>query len=273
MKERRTVEFGGGLGDIFIDMFRYDLYTRLDTLSEGERAQVVLRSANPGVRDLFQWHPKAPYMDIIDVGAGDPYGPEQRQKLGIGDPTPSGLRNGSPVNFYPSKGDLDLLSFVRRPYVVFAVSAGIPLINIPLRIAEKAADIAIERGITVVAVGKTYANVIQDFDKNTHTTIPHEEVRLRPRRGILDTIDRLSVPGLALLVRDSAATFSCHSSLLSLSWNFRKPVFCLYHESKRWEWVEGAGSTWGRHFPETRGVCLGDWDPSAFLEFVSRYVG
>lgn len=268
----RVIEIGGGLGDVFIDIFNSDMYTQLDTLPKNESVQVVLRSANPGISDLFRWHPRSAQMEIIEVGSGDPWGPEQRKKFGVGEPTPRLARNGAPVIFYPSKEDRQLLSNMSKPYIVFAISAGWPSVNIPLPIAEQAADIAIAKKLTVITVGRSYSNVLRNFRDGTESVVPREESRLTSRPGVIDTIDRLSVPGLASLVNGAVGSFCCHSSLLSISWQFRRPVFALYHEMKQREWTEKAGTTWGRDFPETKSVCLNDWKPEVFGEFINLII-
>lgn len=266
----RVIEFGGGLGDIFIDIFSSNIYTQLECIQPGERVQVVLRSANPGVKDLFKWHPRSSQMDIVDVGSGDPWGPQQRKMFGIGEPSPRSQRNGVPVKFYTSPQDHDVFSEVGGRYMVFAISAGVPSVNIPLQIAEEAAEMAISKGLRVVTVGRTYTNVLTNFRTNEKSTIPHEEFRLKGRVGVIDAIDRLSVPGVAMLVQKSTATFCCHSSLMSISWQFRKPMYALYHGMKKREWLEKCGTTWGREFPETKSVCMDDWDLNDFNRFLDH---
>jgi ADP-heptose:LPS heptosyltransferase len=266
----RSIEFGGGLGDVFKDIFHSDMYTQLECIPEGERVQIVLRSANPGLHDLFRWHPLYSQMDIVDIGAGDPWGPEQREIFGIGEPLPKEPRNEKELNFYPSKDDLELLSGISHPYVVFAISAGWPSVNIPLPIAEEAVDVAIKMGMKVVSVGRSYMNVMKNFTDGSHDIGAREELRLKERDGVIDTIDRLSVPGVAVLVKNSAATFCCHSSLKSISWSFKKPMFCVYHEMKQREWTEKAGTTWGRDFEGTEGICMNDWHPEKFERFLEK---
>lgn len=268
----RVIELGGGLGDVFLDIFNTNAYTQLDTLPPSERAQVVLRSANPWIGDLFKWHPLASRLSVIEIGSGDPWGKEQRDHYGIGEPSKRTPRNGAPVNFYPSMEDRILIQSIPRPYVVFALSAGVPSVNIPANVAEEAADVVCGKNIPVVTVGRNYLNVIRNFKDGTYGTIPREEVRVKPRPGLVDTVDRLSIPGLATLVHGAAATFCCHSSTMILSWLLRKPVFALYHEMKKNEWEGAFSTTMGKDYPETKALCLNDWRSIIFDEFVNRYV-
>src|SRR4029077_16220968 len=53
------LEFGGGLGDIFYQMFHDGGYGALQTLTSKDRALIVLITHNPHARELFDHHPRA----------------------------------------------------------------------------------------------------------------------------------------------------------------------------------------------------------------------
>jgi len=57
-------EFGGGLGDIFSQIYFYTGYRQLTWLAEDDTATVVLITHNPFARELFAWLPTAQRIEV-----------------------------------------------------------------------------------------------------------------------------------------------------------------------------------------------------------------
>src|SRR5437773_1411884 len=66
------IEYGGGLGDVLVQMHAGGSYHLLDHLSPGDRATVVLITHNPHARELFDYHPRADQFEVRDLGYTSP---------------------------------------------------------------------------------------------------------------------------------------------------------------------------------------------------------
>lgn len=232
-KKSRYLEYLGGLGDILNHLHWLSCYRDLDTLQAGERAYVLVSSHNVGSHELFLWHPKADQIDLCNPGFF----------MGIMDPA---WRHGNglppqgcsahpgplvgPVTYYPSPKDMELLDAIPGlgKYIVFSLTAGESHRSIPQGIAAHAAAAAVKRGFKVVLVGRNYTH-----DVVGHRMVKRQETRLPAQEGVFDTIDKLSVPGMARLLEGAAGVFSCHSATCLLSWSLLKPTFLLYDNHAR----------------------------------------
>lgn len=242
------MEFGGGLGDIFFQMYFEGAYRALDYLDEQDRVLIALITHNPYAREIFVNHPKAAQIDVRDVGY---WIPSEDAKMRAQHGLPA-LRSifpvtGDSVRFYPSVQDLETLREVtRRKVVVFAASAGLPDRNLPERVIYGVAEQAQRRGFLPVFVGRTYAR--------------HGRTEYRPTRGEgLDLVDALSVPGVASLLQSALGLVACHSAVSMLGCLTRKPQLLLYPHSV-YERHIVAHDHWafGTDFPECRHAQFGD---------------
>jgi hypothetical protein len=243
------LEFGGGLGDIFYQMFHDAGYGTLQALAPQDRALIVLITHNPYARELFDHHPRASQLDVRDLGYWPPSDDAvMRRRHGL----PQGAR-GFPIagapKFYPSRGDRQWLNRLDgTAYVVFSVSAGLPERDIPAELVERLVEVAIAHSLLPVIVGRNYSR----FDRGEQH-VQH--------RGVLNLIDRLTVPGVAEAVRRSLGVVCCHSAINMLAWLLRKPQLLLYpqfvyerHIAHRDQWA------FGIDFEECRHGCFGSGD-------------
>lgn len=225
-------EFGGGLGDVFQQLFLQGHYAGLKYLEPGDTVDVVIVSHNPYVGELFEWHPlrsqmnilKFPYIDREDYH-------KKRQEYGL----PPYHKGGGRIlsctapeevpRLYPSPTDIsrlqDLFQRVHhRDIVVIAGGAGLPDRNLPEPMLLKLIAEVLERGFVPVLVGRTY-------DRHGR----FEPFFADRPEGCLDYIDELSVPGTAALVNHCAGIICGHSALNMFAWHVRRPQLLLYPES------------------------------------------
>lgn len=240
------LEFGGGLGDIFHQIYHGGAYLHLDRLAEGETAEVVLITHNPFARELFDHHPKRAQITVKDVGYWmSEQDAEMRRRLNIGKRGHLDVTNNQQLQqqegkipFYPAPSDEATLSrFRNKQYIVLAASAGLLDRTFPHSVMETVNQIAAELKnfalpIEVVAVGRNYPR--------------HGRFEVTPPEHVTDVLDMLSVPGVAEMVRGSCGLITCHSALNILGWHEDKPQLLLYpksvrdtHVAKRDQWVFG----------------------------------
>jgi ADP-heptose:LPS heptosyltransferase len=216
-------EFGAGLGDVITLIYNSDRYTRLDHLKPKEKAMIVLMSHNPHSKELFLWHPKASQFDIHDVGFWWPWEDQQkRAQHGLPPAQPLHLTPQGSVKFYPSPEDFKVLDTLTSfPYIVVNTAAGGVDRNIPKHIYDDAVRTICEDGqrnheFRAVVVGRRYSP-----EKRTE----HDFI---PRPGLVNLIDRLTVPGTIELIARSRGVFCCHSAICLIAWYLKKPVFLTY---------------------------------------------
>ncbi len=259
----KWIEFGGGLGDTITVMYTSDRYNCLERLEPGEQATVLCMSHNPYVPELFRWHPKRDQITIRDVGFWWPNeDAAKRAQLQLPPPQPFVFKLQDKCLFYPSPDDLKVLGEVWKPYVVIAAAAGGVDRNVPLELCERFADQAIARGYNVAVVGRTYGQ-------------NRSEVRLRPRPKLFSMIDRLSIPGTAVLLEHSAAVLTAHSGMCLLSWYLKKPAFLLYPPHVRENHFHSIHQyTFGKDYPGTRHMLFSECTSeriSGFLDVAFEY--
>jgi ADP-heptose:LPS heptosyltransferase len=213
------LEFSGGLGDIFYQMFHGGGYNALEKLTSEHHAVVALITHNPHARELFDYHPRASQIEVRDLGYWLPENDAaMRRRHGLPLGTHEFPAAGAP-DFYSSPGDREWLDGLNAaPYVVFSVSAGLPERDVPTNLVEHLVDLAVAHSLLPVLVGRNYPR------------LDRREQRLRDGR-VLDLIDRLTVPGVAAAVRRSLGVVCCHSAINMLAWLLRKPQLLLYPQS------------------------------------------
>lgn len=258
-------EFGAGLGDVITLIYNSERYNILEKLSPEDRAMVVLMSHNPYSRELFLWHPKVRQIDLRDVGFWWPWEDEQkRSEHHLPPAQPLRLIRQESVKFYPSPEDYAILQTLESfPYVVMSAAAGGLDRNIPDGICEDISQWITDRGqrefgLRVVVVGRTYG------------AGKRAERRFTPRAGLIDMIDRLTVPGTIELILRSRGVVCCHSSMCLIAWYLNRPVFLLYpkHVKER-EFDRPAHQyTIGKDSPTTVHLEFGSYNRSALDRFI-----
>ncbi len=252
----KHVELGGGLGDTVTLMYTSDRYNSLDLLGPDERATVVCMSHNPFVPELFRWHPKRDQFTVRDVGFWWPNeDAAERAKHQLPPAQPFVFKLQEKCSFYPSPADVRVLGDVLKPFVVVAAAAGGMDRNVPVEACERFVDQAIARGYRVIVVGRTYGN-------------NRAEIRLRPREKMVDLVDRLSIPGTAVLLEHAAAVLAAHSGICLLSWYLKVPVLLLYPEHVRAAHFHSVHQyTFGKDFPTTRHMLFSECGKERMDEF------
>jgi hypothetical protein len=254
-------EFPGGLGDVVNYMYTSSRYNRLETLEPDERATVVLLCHNPFAKELFEWHPKRSRMTVRDFGFWWPSEDHiQRPHHGLPPaPQPYVASLQEKCIFHVSPADLQVLAALKtgKPYLAIGAAAGGVDRNIPAEICERSADLAIDRGWSVAVVGRTYGQ-------------NRSEIRLRPRPGIIDLVDRLSIPGTAMAIEGASGVLCCHSAVCLLSWYMKRPVFVLYPEHvQAREFGAINHYSFGKDYPTTRHMEFSQYSRERFDEFLS----
>lgn len=240
-----TLEFGGGLGDIFDQLYYRGAYNVLRDLEPNDTATVLLVTHNPHAKELFEWHPKRMQFDVQDLGywmVED----DARIRAERGLP-PAGSNNYLPikdsyVEYHVSPEDRALLNkhIKGTRYIVLAPGAGMSDRNIPWdllreQIIPRLLEIA-DR-FQLVAVGRNY-------DRHGRSEYDMSQVP-----GVLDLTDKLTVPGTAWLTKRASGLVTAHSALNLLAWNERVPQLLLYpqsvldrhfHNGKYDQWMRGA---------------------------------
>jgi hypothetical protein len=263
------VEFGGGLGDIFQQIYGHGEYAALERLCPSETVTVALVTHNPYVQELFAHHPTRSQLDVRPLGYWLPEDDvENRRRLTLPDQDTRQARRvprrGGAVTFYPSAADEELLASIarraadqRRPLVVFSLSAGEPYKSIPRLLIPRLVNAVASAGCLPVFVGRTY-------ERNCREELKGPWLAL----GV-DAIDRLSVPGTARLVQQAAGVVACHSSINMLAWMERRPQLLLYPRSL-YDTFIGPRTQWavGIDYPETVHGLFDDCDRAMVERFV-----
>lgn len=257
----RYMEVWGGLGDVFNHFFWLPCYTGLDFLKPSDKAFVVCASHNSCTYELFAWHPNAPRITVCDIGfIHEMKGKEKRGKMGL----PLDCDHDWPIKkkaeFYPPQEDLTLIENVKRygKYVVFALTASDHGRSISKEIGDAAASRAAANGFNVVVTGRNYKRDVETLPKECI----REERRLNPIPGVMDLIDKLTVPGTAKLCEGAAGVFTSHSALCMLAWHLKKPTYVLYdafaketYFTKKFE-----GYSFGAGYPGNAHGAFNEWN-------------
>jgi hypothetical protein len=232
------VEFGGGLGDVFQQIYERGHYNALLRLGRDDGCHVALICHNPHVTELFDQHPSADRLTVklygYWLGAEDA---AQRARHGLpaagtAAAPPSVL---GPVTFYPAPDDFRTLRQLDqgKPYVVFSATAGLSERDLPPGVVRQAHAAVVAAGLLPVYVGRDY----QRFGRREQPAVA----------GGVDLINRLGVAGVARLVQGAAGVVCCHSSVNMLAWYERRPQLLLYppsskarHFDRRDQWAYGA---------------------------------
>lgn len=257
------LEYSGGLGDVFSQMFHGGSYNVLRDLEPNDHAIVALITHNPHTRELFDYHPKVSQIEVRDLGY---WLPDQdlvmRQQLGLPFHKPDLPRKESVVEFYPAPKDLAvLMPFNGKRYVVFSVSAGLPERDIPEELVIELVRQAHACSLLPIFVGCNYSRLGRS--------------EFRPKgENVVDMIDKLTVPGVCQLIQDAAGIVCCHSSVNILAWLLRKPQLLLYpqsvyerHIANHDEWA------FGIDYPECRHTIFGNLEIMQMAEEFFREIG
>ena len=221
------MELVGGLGDCGPpDVLQRRGVVRAagETLAANSTAVVSLMCHNPYLAEVFQWHPKADRIHVLDFGFTTPFHPWENAEWRI----EHGLPEGSPVpalcplkslRFYPSPEDEAVLSELEaKPYIILAATAGPAGQDDPT-------------GNSRDPGGRSYRVRVQRGRGRPESVFPSASGPVTSRRppGSSNLVDRLSVPGVAQAVKRAAGVMSADSAVLHMAWQEHRPVFLLYN--------------------------------------------
>lgn len=269
------VQMGGGLGDIFNWLFMHEMYATLGKLPPEEKALIILTCGNPYAQELFRWHPKASQFEVHNLGFMMPAEYEPiKKKNGWPENTPSAYFPQQNVQFYPGPSDAQPLAELKPlKYIVINPAAGHPGRNIPSPYYKDAIDVILtygrqRYGLNAVVVGRTY-------DSNKDPAHNHVEPKIKARDGLIDLIDKVSVPATLQIIRDSVGVLCCHSAVCLASWYMKKPSFLMY--KKDWGDTQinidlKSPYNFGRDFPTTRHTHFEAYKRSFMEEFLDMAV-
>jgi len=143
---------------------------------------------------------------------------------------------------------------------------------VPEPISENAMDAVLKAGYKVVLIGRTY-EVWNSWggrrDKNER-----EEYVPQPRPGVLNLIDRLSVPGCWKLLQKAAGVFCCESAIMHLAWRMNVPAFVAVSERQVY-WKPDSWVCWGKDLPRCAWTFFHDYkqaDLEAWLSVIQSPV-
>lgn len=256
------LEYGGGLGDMFYQLYERSSYNVLRDLAPGDTAQVVLVVLNPFAHELFAHHPKRDQFVVRTEGYWAPANDvAERQARGL---APAGANYRLPVKtggveFYPSPEDQARLDALPERYLVLAAGAGSPDRSFPdALVRDVVEELRLGSRLPVVAVGRSY-----ERDGRSEPVMPPT---------VINYVDQLSVAGTAKLVQRAAGLVTAHSALNLLGWCERVPQLLLFPQSVLdHHAVNGKYDQWlfGAQYPNTVCARFDDYTP----EHVRRFLG
>lgn len=262
---------GGGLGDIFNWLFMHDAYANFDILSPDEKVTIALTCGNPGAQELFKWHPKAAQIEVHNFGFLMPDGyaiVEKKHNFPKNTPTKYGPQKN--LKFYPAPSDRDILNSLESvPYVVLNIAAGHPDRSIPGPVYNSVIETITtyqreHSGLKVVLVGRIYDN----HDRPEHN---HREPIVGPKEGLINLIDKVTVPATLEIIRRSVGVVCCHSAVCLASWYLKKPTFLLYPK----EWgdtqinnPQSSPYKFGKDFKTTRHIDFEHYNSALMMTFL-----
>lgn len=220
------MEYVGGLGDAILRLYFSGKlwYGALEKMGDLDRAVVALMCHNSNLSEIFKWHPKRKHIGVLDFGFNMGFHPWENEdwRVARGLPAEAICPPHAPaetLTFYPSPEDKPLLDALRgKKFIVMGATASTDERTIPEPIRHECAREAIKRGFEVLVVGRS-----RYFHQKRQNDIP-----MAP--GVIDAVDRLSVPGTIEAIKLSAGAICAHSAVLHMAWSERKPVFLLYNE-------------------------------------------
>ena len=262
-----TLEFGGGLGDIFDQLYYRGAYNILRDLESQDTANVLLVTHNPHAKELFEWHPKRMQFEVQALGY---WLVEDDTRIRAERGLPPAGSNGflpvrdSVIEYHPNPEDRKLLKkhVQGKRCIVLSPGAGTQDRTIPWELLREEIIprlLEVADRFQLVAVGRNY-------DRHGRTEYDFSEVP-----GVLDLTDQLSVPGTAWLVARASGLLTSHSALNLLGWNERVPQLLLYPQNvldrhcpngKYDQWMRGANRS------DTVHCLFSEYTPEHMTQFI-----
>lgn len=218
----KYIEFGGGIGDMINDIYRYDGYSSLQGMPTGSYAKVGLITHNPHAKELFQFWPGGHLLEVHDYGYWSPEEDAGYRAANAMPPKPKNVPRPewAVFSFHNHPADEVVLRELPDEYIVFSVSAGTSDRNIPPLTLECIDFIAeYEDAPPAVFVGREYERAGKG--------------EIIPSTERLSFINRLSLPATFNVVKDPRCkgVVACHSAISLLAGWENKPQLLLYDEA------------------------------------------
>ncbi len=249
MKENPTVEFGGGLGDVILSIYRRDAMEVLDAATRPHNVLVV--SNNPHAMELFRWHPNNGQFVLFDLHhkclelqAHKPDDVIGRiyQFLDL----PLSLRTGrQPATRRPVFHSVDAIA--SAGHLVFQPYAGSAGRWLPAGLIENLLQAFSRLDRTVYVITRSYIRL--DGPVSRRTVHPREAFPFDLPHNVIH-LDSLSVPATLQLIRDSAGFLGAHSSMVLAAWEEAKPTAVFYNRGNVDFVNPGQGYSFGAKRPD-----------------------
>lgn len=261
------IEFNGGLGDVFTQMYTKKRYAGLNNLRDGDTCIVNLITTNKFARELFEYHPKKEQLIVRQFDWTPHPTAEYRQSVGLPPSiTDTLLPSSDHVMFYPWGTDVDAFSQLPPKYVVLAPSAGNHIRNIPRDIMLSIMDSLAAQDIKMILTGRTFIHYSPTSDSLDY----YRNEDLYDHPTIINLQDKLSVPGTAVVVQKAAGIVTCHGALNLLAWHNRIPTLLLYPKEVLNRHRLSSSDQWmfGIEYPETVHSLFHDYTPELLSKFI-----
>lgn len=261
--QEMIIKLGSGLGDLLQQVFMTDINLCLLNPPDNGRyfsyppnnvtypIQLEIYTHNPYSGELFANYPTLGKLFGYTIHANtlnaDPnYGYTIREEI---------------PEFYPPDSDVAGLWSVPADYIVFQVSASDSKREIPAPIVYQLLQACIARGLTPVIIGRNYEHI----DRQERFTGFEME-------GVINLIDKLSVPGTLELVKRAKGIVTGHTSMSMAAWITHTPQLLLYTENeKNGHFRERTHWAIGQDNPDTFHGLFEDWGGLAYGFF--KYIG
>ena len=215
-------EYGGGLGDVINQIYRFGSYQCLEMLDENLHAKVGLICHNTFVTELFENHPKKQFFEVLQAPYFHGSSNEQaiRNQYGLNHIVSFPQRLDLPTNFYNLESDAEYISKLDgKKYIVVLPNAGQSNRSFSKELfASICEKILSETDFSVVYVDRTY-------ERFSRENIKYDDF---DNERFINFCDKISVPATINLIKDSVGVISAHSSMIIPTWHVRKPNLCLY---------------------------------------------
>lgn len=237
------VEFGGGLGDVINQCYRFGDYKYLGGITE--KTAILLFCHNPYAVEIFNQHPNSKLFDLRYEGyPGIPEGNRIRERLeqsGLRRAHPPSHHNARDITFYPTKEDLEVLSSLPSSYVSFQPFSGCSDRDVPPHIVEDIDKYFASVGVPLVLLGRNYKRPAKLTTEQTAS------------KTIISTVDKLTVPGTIELVKRSKLFIGGHSSMCLLAWHNRIKNYILVPKDVEEKWFRGSNEwNFGMNYENSR---------------------
>lgn len=219
------MQFGGGAGDVFSQLYYRGAYNVLRDLAPEDAAEIILVTHNPYVREFFDYHPNHAQFNIRDLGYWDAaQNEEMLKKHNLVEPINNALlpEKEALIRFYPAPSDKPIIKLLQtKAYITIAAGAGLPNRTIPLNIINEIIGyILCETNYDIVITGRNY-----DRHGRAEPEINIDDPRVH------NLVDKLSFPGTAIIVQNSLGLVTAHSALNILGWYEQLPQLLLYPQA------------------------------------------